>query len=785
MNSQPGFVRLLRLLVFLTLLPTMVSPVQADFTPSMLLNVDTLWEQSQTEGPPPARYIHGMAYDSARRLTVLFGGDGTGRERRNDTWEYDGFNWIQAQPAQSPPGRVNIQGAMAFDSNRSRVVLFAGLGVPGYLNDTWEYNGSTWTQVNPAVAPSARDSHAMVYDSDRRVIVLFGGYNPSTNYLSDTWEYNGSNWQQVNTPLSPPGRHHHAMVYDSQRRVVVLYAGHAASDPQMEDTWEYNGTTWQQIAPAQSPPGRGGHSMAYDSQRGVAMLYGGTANGSDPLSDTWEYNGVSWQQITPAASPPARLGFPLVYDSYRDRVVLFGGASRLVPLNVFNDTWEYNEDPTPRDRIVQEARLDISMPYDIDRGCASPYSGCGKPYHGFSAGVNTDIALDAYGYGASLDIQSGLVQDHNAHPGRYLFGTARYAEDLQRFFEYNQQIIPHQMPYLKGDIAFFDWDGDSITDHTTIITQVDASGRPLWLVDARGYSANNLNGKAAEVSWSGFYEQYQPEHGRLGISPPGAPVTTTQTMQALRIRLSNPAIEIRLQDAKGKFIAESYNEDLVASNVKDFIPYLPASSYNETPGQTELTVLQPLDNSLDYHVELSSQAVLSYTLNIATLEDGAITDQQTYTQTIGVSETQRIDIALKEHPGFVINSTSFSASPTVQAPDLLALSGTIDSTPQITFTISETGGSLPLTDAGIVASIQINQMGDTIPSSRLTLSPNSFSLAAAGSQQVTLQVDLAGIPPGMYHGHLLVTSQNATPINIPLTVIADPYKGFIPLIVHI
>ena len=771
-------------MAFLTLLPSIVSPVQANFTPSLLLDVDTLWEQSQTEQSPPARYIHGMAYDSSRRLTVMFGGDGTGRERRNDTWEYDGINWIQAQPVQSPPGRVNIQGAMAFDSHRNRVVLFAGLGVPGYLNDTWEYDGSTWTQVNPAITPPARDSHSMVYDSNRRVIVLFGGYNPSTNYLSDTWEYNGSNWQQVNTPQTPPGRHHHAMVYDSQRRVVVLYGGYSASDPQMEDTWEYNGTTWQQIAPAQSPPGRGGHSMAYDSQRGVAVLFGGTTNGSDPLGDTWDYDGVSWQPAASAVSPAARLGFPLVYDSHRDRAVLFGGASRLVPLNVFNDTWEYAEDPTPRDWIVQEARLDIPMPYDIDRGCASPYSGCGKPFHGFSDGVNTDIVLDAYGYGASLDIQGELVQDHNGNPGRYLFGTARYAEDLQRFFEYNQQIVTHQLPYLKGDIAFFDWDGDSITDHTAIITQVDASGRPLWLVDARGYSADNLHGKAAEVSWTSFYEQYQPEHGRLGIGPPGTPVSTTQSMQALRIRLSDPLIEIRLQDASGKSISESYAEDLVASNVNGFIPYLPGSRYTETADQTELTVLQPLDNSVNYHVELRSQAALGYTLNIATLEDGEITDQETYTQTIGASETKRIEITLKEHPDFVIDSTSFSASPKIQAPDLLTLSGTTDSSPQITFTISETGGLLPLTNADIVASIQVNQMGATIPSPLLTLTPGSFSLAAAGSQEVILQVDLASIPPGMYHGHLLLTSQNAIPIHIPLTVIVDPYKSFIPVLVH-
>jgi len=781
MSSQPGILRLLTWIVLLVTLLVMVSPVQADLAFASLSDVSTLWEQSQTEVSPPARYIHGMAYDSARGVSVLFGGDGTGRERRNDTWEYNGSNWTQAQPAQSPPGRVNIQGAMAFAANRSRVVLFGGLGVSNYLYDTWEYNGSTWSQIAAAVSPSARDSHAMVYDSNRGVIVLFGGYNPSTNYLNDTWEYNGSNWQLVNTPQSPPGRHQHTMVYDNQRGVVVLFGGITASSTQMDDTWEYNGATWQQVSPTQSPPGRHSHSMAYDSQRGITVLYGGTANGSDPFNDTWEFDGTSWQQAAPVVSPPARLASSMVYDSQRDRAVLFGGASRLVPLNVFNDTWEYNEDPAPRDRIVEEARLDIPMPYDIDRGCPSPYSGCGKPFHGFAAGVNTDIVLDAYNYGASYDIQEALAQDHGAQPGRYLYGTARYAEDLQRFFNYNQQIVPHVQPYLKGDVAFFDWDGDSITDHTAIITQVDPGGRPTWLVDARGYFADNLHGRAVEVSWSSFYEQFQPEHGRLGIGLPAEPLSTTQTTQALRIQLSNPGIGIRLYDANGKSVSDRYNEDLVASNVKDYIPYIPASSYTETPGQTELVVNHPMENSAKYYVELSSLADLGYTLQITTLENGAPTDQETYTGTIGAGETQRIDITLKVHPSFLIDSTSLSASPAIQTPDLLSLNGTTGTTPQITFTISETGGILALNNAEILASEQINQMGGTILPSRLTLTPDSFDLATASSQQVTLLVNLAGIMPGMYHGHLLLTSQNGSPISIPLTVVVDPHRQFIPL----
>ncbi len=60
------------------------------------------------------------------------------------------------QPAQTPPiwMGVSLSGpaaredaAMAYDSQRARTVLFSGsvVGV-GHVSDTWEWNGTQWTQ---------------------------------------------------------------------------------------------------------------------------------------------------------------------------------------------------------------------------------------------------------------------------------------------------------------------------------------------------------------------------------------------------------------------------------------------------------------------------------------------------------------------------------------------------------------------------------------------------------------------------------------------------------------
>jgi hypothetical protein len=301
-------------------------------------NVTAGWHRIMTPNSPAGRYTHGLAYDTQRHITVLFGGDSTGSSRLNDTWEFNGTTWTQVIPAQSPPGRVNIDQALVYDTVRTRTVLFGGLGVSGYLSDTWEYDGTTWVQVI-GQSPQKRDSHAMVFDSQRGVTVLFGGYSSSGSRLNDTWEYTGT-WHQVSTPQSPPSRSHHAMAYDVGRNRVVLFGGLNSTNTALGDTWEYDGTTWHAVTPTQSPPARHNHSMAYDSRRGVVVLFGGE-NNSGLLTDTWEYNGVTWQQISVTQSPSQRKEMPLIYDQQRDSILFFGGGYWNGSLVTFNETWEY------------------------------------------------------------------------------------------------------------------------------------------------------------------------------------------------------------------------------------------------------------------------------------------------------------------------------------------------------------------------------------------------------------------------------------------------------------
>jgi hypothetical protein len=120
-----------------------------------------------------------MAYDSARGVTVLFGGHfGDG-----ETWEWDGTSWIQ-RLVTGPSPRTGH--AMAYDTARGVTVLFGGTQGNVRFEDTWEWNGSSW---NPQVidGPSPRVIHAMAYDMARSTAVLFGGQVASGRASGDTW----------------------------------------------------------------------------------------------------------------------------------------------------------------------------------------------------------------------------------------------------------------------------------------------------------------------------------------------------------------------------------------------------------------------------------------------------------------------------------------------------------------------------------------------------------------------------------------------------------------------
>ena len=289
-------------------------------------NAQSGWTLRTPAATPPAGEA-AMVYDSARGVSVAC--------LAVDTWEWDGNNWLKRTPANSPTGPRSLS-FLAYDSARHVTVLFGGSTGAGYQNDTWEWDGTNWTERNPATAPSTRVDGAMAYDGVRGVTVLFGGVHAGAA-LGDTWEWDGTNWTQRLPAVSPSPREAPAMVFDSARGVTMLFGGSGTNA--LADTWEWDGTNWSEKSPTASPPARFACGMAYDSRKQAALLFGGYVNGTY-LGDTWEWDGTNWTQRSPATAPSARTRCGMAFDSARIVTVLFGGAA--VGGTLSSETWEWS-----------------------------------------------------------------------------------------------------------------------------------------------------------------------------------------------------------------------------------------------------------------------------------------------------------------------------------------------------------------------------------------------------------------------------------------------------------
>ncbi len=276
-----------------------------------------------------------ITYDSGRNKMVLFGGAsgylGDNQwDYKNDTWEWDGETWTKMYSDVYPSARLDH--AMAYDENRNVVVLFGGLGQNGRLSDTWEWDGNSWMEKKTDIQPNARSGHEMVYDPIRKKVVIYGGYSDPTFY-NDAWEWDGKNWNRINLNTEAPVASVFALSLNTDENLIfALLSGTPGG------TWEWEENTWTRLYPGSEPSNRSSTTMVYDPTRKVFVIFGGIT-GSSLASDTWMFDGVNWAEYTSSrVHPSARSDMTIWYDPFRQRVMLFGGRD---DSNVYNDMWEF------------------------------------------------------------------------------------------------------------------------------------------------------------------------------------------------------------------------------------------------------------------------------------------------------------------------------------------------------------------------------------------------------------------------------------------------------------
>jgi hypothetical protein len=293
----------------------------------------TQWTAGASSAAVPQREGPAMAFDPVRNVVVMYGGLGGvpgNSPKIGDTWEYDGTQWTQRLPDGAPgsPG-PRFGAAMAWDPATAQVLLFGGFDNAGVRSDTWTWNGTAWTQRFAARSPAPRADSGIVNDGIR--LLLFSGWDTGSGAnFNDIWSWNGTNWQQIDSG-TPKARVHHGAAFDERRGRTVVFGGQSANGlTYYNETWEWDGDSWLQRFPTNAPTPRSRSRLTFDENRGLVVLYGGW-NGINELSDTWEWDGEQWLQRGPIAVPPSSQGHGLTFDADRDLTVAFGSFG----------TWDY------------------------------------------------------------------------------------------------------------------------------------------------------------------------------------------------------------------------------------------------------------------------------------------------------------------------------------------------------------------------------------------------------------------------------------------------------------
>jgi hypothetical protein len=167
-----------------TITTTSASPVRRVALLATYRWTGTGWLTASTAGPP-SRTWPGFAYDPSLGAIVLFGGSlsevGPGA---TDMWTWDGKLWTQLNPAGARP--IGGVGAMTYDSARKLMVWFGEDG-------TWTWDGKQWTQrAISAQSPPYGNWGTLAFDPVHQQVLLTGMLQGAG--LGHTYLWDGATW---------------------------------------------------------------------------------------------------------------------------------------------------------------------------------------------------------------------------------------------------------------------------------------------------------------------------------------------------------------------------------------------------------------------------------------------------------------------------------------------------------------------------------------------------------------------------------------------------------------
>ena len=312
--------------------------------PSTFTYANALWLSVTDTAYPLPRSLFAFTADPARSVIDLYGGLNESNSF-SDYWTYqNGVFRLQTGTTGQPTDCGSP--LTAFDTDHQKLVMVCGSSA------TLDFDGTTWTSYDVSKSgPPSHEFAALAYDQTLKRTVFFGGYDGVSAYLNQTWTFDGASWTQVKKNPAP-FRSLTSMWWDPTLKKTVLYGGLGrltANDrlTRFSDMWSFDGTGWLEIKPATTPGMRYGASVVVDPKTGHAILFGGIrvdidANNNQVqvyANDMWEWDGTTWTKVTTSIlTPPARENAGFAVDPYLNQLVLFGGYAG----TYLSDVWIFS-----------------------------------------------------------------------------------------------------------------------------------------------------------------------------------------------------------------------------------------------------------------------------------------------------------------------------------------------------------------------------------------------------------------------------------------------------------
>jgi len=220
----------------------------------------SIWVQQHPATVPPNGGC--AAYDAETQQFIMVSGSPDVTPGATvQTWKWTGSTWALLSPASPPP---NGACSMTYDAVRKVIVMLVS-DPSTYAQKTWTWNGATWNSQADLPSPvlaSLGTIPPITFDADTGTDLVYVGQTPpcigtgpSHNFTctdsNQTWSWDGSSWSETAAPNDPSAGASYVASYDGATHQVVMFGGSYEQSPSPENTtWVYSSPGSPLVSPS-------------------------------------------------------------------------------------------------------------------------------------------------------------------------------------------------------------------------------------------------------------------------------------------------------------------------------------------------------------------------------------------------------------------------------------------------------------------------------------------------------------------------------------------------------